>query len=436
MGLLDTMDDPQFRLGMGLLAAGSARSDGAGVGQRLNEVLGGMDQWKQQQAAQKRAALQEQMYNAQLQEMTQKTARERQLLEQERAKRLGFGEVFKSGLPPLMGDPSTGILPSDGVSPSIDVARGVQLGYTGPELEAFAKLKNINLEKVARTQEVEGPNGEKLIQQLDDFGRPVGKAMPGYTPAQLVSLGDRSVFAKPQAGASFTMGQSPDSKASNALGWANNNLASQRLAFDKAGGADAVKPTFNAELGGFVFKPDAANPQGKFVPIAGAPVDGKPLTDSQSKALLFGSRMAESEKAIAELSKAGVDRPGLIYRAADTVGLGKVANFTQSESQQRVEQAKDDFLNAVLRRESGAVIGADEKENANKQYFPQVGDSDAVKEQKARNRQLAISGVLAEVPASKRNSLTPKQEPTADVGSFSDPAKESRYQAWKRSQGQ
>ena len=384
MGLLDTMDDPQFRLGMGLLAAGSARSDGAGFGQRLNEVLGGMDQWKQQQAAQKRAALQEQYINAQLQEMQQKTAREQQLLEQERAKREGFGQVFKPGLPPLMGDPTTGIMPSAGTAPSIDVARGVQLGYTLPEIEALAKVKNINLEKVARTQEVEGPNGEKLIQQLDDFGRPVGKAMPGYTPAQLVSLGDRSVFAKPQAGASFTMGQSPDSKASNALGWANNSLARQRLAFDQAGGADAVKPTFNAELGGFVFKPDAANPQGKFVPLSGGAGNVK-LTEDQAKASgwLVQATNAFNNMKEAVAANPGANKAGFNDGVAGIPVVGNsIANMLRGEDRQKYVQGASSLSEALLRAATGAGVNMDEAQQKVRELTPQIGDSDAVIKQK------------------------------------------------------
>jgi hypothetical protein len=57
------------------------------------------------------------------------------------------------------------------------------------------------------------------------------------------------------------------------------------------------------------------------------------------------------------------------------------------------DQAKRDFINAQLRRESGAVIGPDEFRNADKQYFPQPGDSEAVIKQKREARQLAIDSM-------------------------------------------
>ena len=65
-------------------------------------------------------------------------------------------------------------------------------------------------------------------------------------------------------------------------------------------------------------------------------------------------------------------------------------------------------INAVLRRESGAVISPSEFANANKQYFVQPNDKPGNIAQKARNRQLAIEGVLNGVPVNKRGlpSLT------------------------------
>lgn len=140
--------------------------------------------------------------------------------------------------------------------------------------------------------------------------------------------------------------------------------------------------------------------------IPGGPADStsgaKPLSESQNKSLQFGVRMQSSGQNMDRLAAAGVDQPGLIKRAADTVGLGTLANWTQSPQQQQVEQSQRDFVNAVLRRESGAAISASEFDNARKQYFPQIGDSPEVAEQKRQNRELATRGMLAEVPNQER----------------------------------
>jgi len=133
----------------------------------------------------------------------------------------------------------------------------------------------------------------------------------------------------------------------------------------------------------------------------------KDLTDAQAKANLFGSRMMEADKVIA--SMAGKYSPAAVNSkvAAGEIPViggvaGLVGNKMLSESSQQVEQAQRDFINAVLRRESGAAIAPSEFANAAKQYFPQPGDKPATLAQKARNRKLAVDGLMAEVPAGKR----------------------------------
>ena len=133
--------------------------------------------------------------------------------------------------------------------------------------------------------------------------------------------------------------------------------------------------------------------------------------------------MQEANKILAELEGKGVDKPGAIKRTVEgTLGLvpfagdslanagGSLTNWTQSGGQQQVEQAQRDFVNAVLRRESGAAISPGEFDSAKRQYFPQIGDSESVKAQKARNRELATRGMLAEVPQEKRNSISGNPE--------------------------
>ena len=118
-----------------------------------------------------------------------------------------------------------------------------------------------------------------------------------------------------------------------------------------------------------------------------------------------GHQQAAIAQALAERPRdsvfgGGVNQPGYLKRAADAVGMGAAANWTQSPEQQQVEQAQRDFVNATLRRESGAAISEGEFASARQQYFPQPGDSPQVIEQKRKNRELATQGFLAEVPDS------------------------------------
>jgi len=138
---------------------------------------------------------------------------------------------------------------------------------------------------------------------------------------------------------------------------------------------------------------------------AGAP---SKMTESQAKALAFGMRAANSSELLDLVGRGGEVQPNLLKRGLEAVpfvgeGLGTMANAIPdalggpSTEQQQVEQAQRDFINAVLRRESGAVISEGEFANARQQYFPQPGDGPEVIKQKRRNRSLAVEGFKQEV---------------------------------------
>lgn len=129
--------------------------------------------------------------------------------------------------------------------------------------------------------------------------------------------------------------------------------------------------------------------------IPGGPADPslKPekaeFTVSQATAAGFADRMTQSD---AILSKPAVAKvmTDIVEQRGSIPGVG---NMIASPEYQQADQAQRDFINAILRRESGAVIADSEFANARRQYFPAVGDSDAVLRQKAANRKNAINGV-------------------------------------------
>ena len=128
------------------------------------------------------------------------------------------------------------------------------------------------------------------------------------------------------------------------------------------------------------------------------PAGGKPLNDTQAKALQFGTRMQASSEILDKLADEGINSsvPGSRLPV-----IGGVITALKPEDRQQLDQAKRDFINAVLRRESGAAISASEFDNAEKQYFPQPGDKPETIKQKKSNRDLATRGILAEVPDSE-----------------------------------
>jgi hypothetical protein len=113
----------------------------------------------------------------------------------------------------------------------------------------------------------------------------------------------------------------------------------------------------------------------------------QPATAAQADAAGFADRMSSSNQVISQLGEVGTD--------LGQVNLSKTpgGNFLVSDEYQSFDQAKRDFLNAVLRQESGAAIGKEEFASADLQYFPQPGDSPRTLQQKAQNRALAIKGV-------------------------------------------
>lgn len=118
--------------------------------------------------------------------------------------------------------------------------------------------------------------------------------------------------------------------------------------------------------------------------------DGPPkLTVDAAKNTGFLGRMNESHKTITNMEQAGTM---FWMKQSEDLPMG-LGNYLQTDEYQQFAQARRDFVNAILRRESGAVISDEEFANADKQYFPQPGDSEAVIEQKRRNRETAIEGI-------------------------------------------
>lgn len=135
-------------------------------------------------------------------------------------------------------------------------------------------------------------------------------------------------------------------------------------------------------------------------PFAG---NGK-MNEAQSKDALYATRMYNAEKVLSDpkVTEAG---SSVVQR-----GLGAipgVGNFLVNEGYQKFDQAQRDFINAVLRRESGAVISESEFANARKQYFPEPGDTPARLAQKRANRIEAIKGIAAGAGQGFKPPFTP-----------------------------
>ncbi|WP_027729959.1 hypothetical protein ABL850_15510 [Variovorax paradoxus] len=176
----------------------------------------------------------------------------------------------------------------------------------------------------------------------------------------------------------------------------NSTPAQRQAAAQQIAGMEGKELLGHAPPAGYERTPD-----GNLKFIKGGPADpdtpkGKNnLTDTQAKALQFGSRMQEANGIFDSLAKEGklFSTPG-----ANNPITGPLVNQLNTPAAQQLDQAKRNFVNAVLRRESGAAISPTEFDSAEKQYFPQPGDDQKVIDQKRANRELSMRGILAEVP--------------------------------------
>lgn len=122
---------------------------------------------------------------------------------------------------------------------------------------------------------------------------------------------------------------------------------------------------------------------------------GGKVNEAQSKDGLYASRMLASEKILRDpaVLAAATKSSNLARQATSEKAPFGIARPIVPEDFQKFDQARRDFINATLRRESGAVINPDEFKNAERQYFPQPGDTTGVLAQKRANRAEAIKGI-------------------------------------------
>lgn len=132
-----------------------------------------------------------------------------------------------------------------------------------------------------------------------------------------------------------------------------------------------------------------------------------PPTESQANAAGFATRMATAGDQVNTLLNNGYTPT----TGQDTLAGIPYGNNMVGEKTQTFQQARDNFINSQLRRESGAAIGPQEYTNADRQYFPVPGDKPDVLVQKALNRQQAIESMAQGVSPSVKDKLPTTKVP-------------------------
>lgn len=129
---------------------------------------------------------------------------------------------------------------------------------------------------------------------------------------------------------------------------------------------------------GYRWKPD-----GTLEAIPGGPATVETrtgnITEGERKAAALGTRL---DAALTELNGLSAiapeaEKPGLIERGLESVGLEAAANTVRSTERQRADAAQLDALDAALTLATGAAYTKEQLQNLRKSYFPQLGDDEA-----------------------------------------------------------
>jgi len=315
MGLLDAItqfasSDEGMGLAQGLLSARGSQGLAAGVA--------GMQEARRHAEQKQMQALQMQAMQLQLQNAQRDAAKQEQMQQM----------YAKFATPPVQGMGST-----EGVNAALPSQ--FQIGAQ-PQIGAGNKPAGYDFQGLAGALAQVNPMASldlqaKLKKELPKFGTEPRQAInpstgkPGtYIVAENgetkwidaiprdkleeVNLGGKVGFRNPYEASivgALQKTQTPDSVASNQLGWANNSLSAQRLALDRS---QVDKPQFHD--GQWVTPPNAQNPQGASAPVPGF---SKPMGEGQKKQVTgidaLGSAIDEYKKELGTFSTSDLLRP-------------------------------------------------------------------------------------------------------------------------------
>jgi hypothetical protein len=134
--------------------------------------------------------------------------------------------------------------------------------------------------------------------------------------------------------------------------------------------------------------------QGGFRMVQGSGAAGaaaKPFTEGQSKDVVYATRAKGALAALDPIANALTDR-GDVAAGWLPFGLG---GGMQDDNFQVAKTAGDEFLQAILRKDTGAAITSDEQALYGETYLPRPGDNEARLAYKAQARQRAVAAIEA-----------------------------------------
>lgn len=148
-------------------------------------------------------------------------------------------------------------------------------------------------------------------------------------------------------------------------------------------------------------------PEGGVRMVQGAGVGGQSprFTEAQGRDNVYSTRARGALESFEPVANALMSRPEIIAGAAP-MGLGR---GLQTPEYQQAEVSGMEFLQAILRKDTGAAITTQEREEYGRVYLPQPGDTPQVLEMRRQARARAIaaleSGMTQEQIAAQTRAL-------------------------------
>ena len=305
-------------------------------------------------------------------------------MEPTQQKRTGLG-----GLLGLMGqgDEDTGLTPFQRFAAALDP-------LIMPEMRGGAAIREMGKARAAKAQQ------NKTIDFLKSSGRQdladlVANRVISIKDAAGLVVADRETMIKSgklTATAEFIAQQYEKAGNQKAADFIRANPtasviqnAQQNLLSGMIGGGEfrAATPEEAAKYGAEAGQFDKS---GRFYPTQKVEKT-QSLTEGQGKATGFYVRANDAQKILNRVEQEGAKMRSYI---AGSLPFG---NFLRTTDGQLYHQAKTQFITAVLRQDSGAVIGETEFANTEREFFPVPGDGPEIIEQKRKARESAILGL-------------------------------------------
>jgi hypothetical protein len=136
-------------------------------------------------------------------------------------------------------------------------------------------------------------------------------------------------------------------------------------------------------------------PDGKAIVVKGGPGTTAKFTEGQSKDNVYATRAEGALAKLEPIADALTSRAGVVGDALGGVTLGLSREVSQSGDYQVARNAGDEFLQAILRKDTGAAITEGEQALYGKTYLPQPGDGPEVLQAKREARVRALEAIRA-----------------------------------------